>query len=431
MKSILAALCATVCLCSQLRAQLIAEVYTSAGNFSFNLEYVNAERTVANFMRLAQGTQPWLDEKNGGVRVGVPFYNGLRFHKIVDLAPPFSTGVRKYIQAGARYPGDALLQEDSQGAGYHVRDEIRLFFNGTPVLPHTAYAVSMANTGPHSSSSQFLITRVNDPEFDYKNSAFGYVNQQFITYTENNIPVGVSNGRAVVDAIHTSSGPVTISRINFRRLDAGAIAFDENSMDAAGELPVLANPAIVDVHHGPTQVTLTSSPLFSTEVRLYTSIDLENWFYAPLFKAYTTPGIIQSAQISLDHNNFPQAFFGLAGVSYPFPAAPANLLGNTIFVGKNTPDSIRFIFDANGINPIYHRISDGATGALTYTYTPLGPYRGDLEVNTPGLPHRIYRLFFGGTEVAQTDFQDMACQIVDLTLLGPPVTDRTFTISSP
>ena len=106
-------------------------------------------------------------------------------------------------------------------------------------------------------------------------------------------------------------------------------------------------------------------------------------------------------------------------------------MDRTIFVGKNTAESIRFIFDPNNLNPLYHRISDGATGSLTYTYTRIGPFRGDLEINTPGLPHRIYRLFFGGREISMTTNQNMACQIVDLGLPGPPVTDSTFTMTSP
>ena len=105
MKSILTISCALVCLVQVSSAQLIAEVRTSLGNFSINLNYIHAERTVANFMRLAEGTQPWLEEKTGRVMRNTPFYNGLTFHKAVDLAPPLSTTLRRYIQAGAKVSG--------------------------------------------------------------------------------------------------------------------------------------------------------------------------------------------------------------------------------------------------------------------------------------------------------------------------------------
>lgn len=412
-------------------AQLIAEVRTSAGNFSIDLNFTGARRTVAHFMRLANGTQPWMNEKTGRIVTGTPFYNGLSFYRIVDEAPPFFPTTRKYIQAGARYPGDAFLQELTQGAGYNLRDEIRRFLNGNLIIPHLAYTVTMANTGPHSSSSQFLITVINDSSLDNKNSAFGTVQQNFIEYNEAGQPISVTNGRAVVATIQSSFIPATINSITFRRIGIAANQFDETAPEAIGELPILGNPAITAIHHGPTHVTLTGPQLISTQLRLFTSVDLNNWLYAPLSGVYTSSEVITNPQVSVAHGGAPRGFYWLAGASYPRTASPANLLGKTIFVGRQTPESIRFIFDINGLNPIYQRISDGATGALTYTYTRIGPFRGDLEINTPGLPHRIYRLFFGGTNLAITTNEDMACQIVDLGLAGQPVTDTTYTVTEP
>ena len=226
-----------------------------------------------------------------------------------------------------KYPGDTSLQEDSQGAGYHVRDEIRTYPNGNPVLPHTQYAVSMANTGPHSSSSQFLITLVNDAQFDNKNSVFGYVNQFFITYNQNGVPESSSNGWAVVQAIHASSSPVSINNITFRRLDIGAMNYDENAGDASGELALLGNPGVTAIDKGPTHVTLTCSPLYATEVRLYTSIDLNQWIYASFLRTYSSSEHVTTPQISLAHNNSPRAFFWLAGASYPRTASPPESVG--------------------------------------------------------------------------------------------------------
>ena len=45
------------------------------------MEYEVTPITVANFVSLAEGTNPYVDESFKGKR---PFYDGLKFHRIVD-----------------------------------------------------------------------------------------------------------------------------------------------------------------------------------------------------------------------------------------------------------------------------------------------------------------------------------------------------------
>lgn len=429
MKSILAVISVCVCLTQFSQAQLLAEVRTSAGNFSINLNFTGAPRTVSHFMRLANGTQPWLNEKTGRVVTGTPFYNGLTFHKRVDEAPPFHPVIRRHIQTGARFPGDIFIRQDNQGAGFVMRDEIRSGLLGNLLVPHVQYTVSMANMGPHTSSSQFLITLLNDTALDGKNSAFGIVNQLFVEYDENGVPISSSNGRAVVNAIHASFIPTTIHSITFRRLGIAANQFDENDASVVGEQALLRNLGIANVAHDTTQVTLTTAPVMAAQVRLYSSPDLNAWTYAFLSDVYTSAEQATSPQIVFNHGGSSRHFFRFAGAAYPQTASPADLLGKIVFVGRQTPESIRFIFDMNGVDAVY-QLSDGSTGALTYTYTRVGPFRGDLAVvNTPGLPRRIYRLYFGGTNSVISTSRNMVCEIVDIAVPGVPVTDSTFTIS--
>ena len=47
---------------------LFADFSTSAGTFTVELDFVRAPRTVANFVRLAEGTQSWMDPATGVAR---------------------------------------------------------------------------------------------------------------------------------------------------------------------------------------------------------------------------------------------------------------------------------------------------------------------------------------------------------------------------
>ena len=70
---------------SRLVAQdgIFADFSTSLGNFTCQLAYDKAPRTVANFISLATGERAWLDIPTGSAK-RTPFYNGLTFHRVAS-----------------------------------------------------------------------------------------------------------------------------------------------------------------------------------------------------------------------------------------------------------------------------------------------------------------------------------------------------------
>lgn len=116
-----------------------ATIKTNKGEIHLNLFEEKTPVTVANFVNLA----------NRG------FYNGLKFHRVIE---------QFMIQGGCpRGTGTG-------GPSYNFKDE----FDAT--LRHSKPGIlSMANSGPNSNGSQFFITHVPTPWLDGKHSVFGEV----------------------------------------------------------------------------------------------------------------------------------------------------------------------------------------------------------------------------------------------------------------
>ncbi|MEJ6572019.1 MAG: peptidylprolyl isomerase [Akkermansiaceae bacterium] len=385
------------------RAALIAEVRTNVGNFSIDLNYDGAPRTVSHFYRLAAGLQPWLDEKTGVIRTGVKFYDGLRFYKKVEHGPPFHPVFQKYIQAGIRYPGDpfVFIPDAQQGAGYMLRDEIKSNGSGGIAVPHGLYTVSMANNGPNSSSSQFFINILDDSSWDGRNSAFGTVLAQFTEYDQAGLPVAVSNGRAVVNAISATSQTVTIYSIRFRITNNSPLVYD--STEFAGELPIIIKRQITSVTHNATSVVLGYGPsYYGNEMRQMVSLDLFTWQPSPAQTQYVPANI--SSTVSIAHGGTPRAFFRTTSALYPVTTVPNNLRGKDIRIAlyipnfNPIPNLLQLYFDVDGITNTYFQYSDLSVGTFTYTFTPSGPYHADLEITPAGFASKTYRLYFGGME---------------------------------
>jgi len=134
---------------------LYADIQTVKGNILIQLEYKNAPITVANFVSLAEGTNPYVAERFKQK----PFYDGLVFHRVVS----------DYIIQG----GDPQATGVG-GPGYQFEDEFPTDENGDLLLTHSKKGIlSMANGGFDTNGSQFFITQRAAPNLDGVHSVFG------------------------------------------------------------------------------------------------------------------------------------------------------------------------------------------------------------------------------------------------------------------
>ena len=116
-----------------------ATIKTNKGDISLKLFDDQAPITVANFVNLA---------KRG-------FYNGLKFHRVINDF---------MIQGGCP------LGTGTGGPGYKFQDEfVRELKHDKPGI------LSMANAGPGTNGSQFFITHIATPWLDGKHTVFGEV----------------------------------------------------------------------------------------------------------------------------------------------------------------------------------------------------------------------------------------------------------------
>ena len=136
----------------------IATIETSKGPIRVELHDDKVPKTCANFEKL----------------VGDGFYDGLKFHRVID---------NFMVQTGCPHG------TGTGGPGYQFEDEFH------DELKHTGPGIlSMANSGPNTNGSQFFITHVATSWLDGKHSVFGRVLE----------------GQSVVDAIRQGDTMVSV-----------------------------------------------------------------------------------------------------------------------------------------------------------------------------------------------------------------------------
>ncbi|MFI3256713.1 MAG: peptidylprolyl isomerase [Spirochaetales bacterium] len=129
------------------RDGVFAVMETNKGDIVLELHYKETPLTVTNFVGLAEGT---LD-----ATAGMPFYDGLIFHRVIE----------DFMIQGGDPEGTGR-----GGPGYRFADEF------VSTLKHdSAGVLSMANAGEGTNGSQFFITHNATPWLDGKHTVFGKV----------------------------------------------------------------------------------------------------------------------------------------------------------------------------------------------------------------------------------------------------------------
>lgn len=133
-----------------LKDGIYAGISTDKGEILLKLNYKETPMTVANFVALAEGTM-----ENEVKPVGIPFYDSLKFHRVI---------------ADFMIQGGDPMGTGQGGPGYMFDDELvdSLKHDGPGVL-------SMANSGPNTNGSQFFITHKATPWLDGRHTVFGKV----------------------------------------------------------------------------------------------------------------------------------------------------------------------------------------------------------------------------------------------------------------
>ncbi|MGS4346717.1 peptidylprolyl isomerase [Myroides odoratus] len=154
MTSLILSLVALVSACttqkSDLSDGLYADIQTNKGHIILQLEYQKAPITVANFVSLAEGKNPFVDEQYKGKQ----YYDGIKFHRVE----------KDFVIQGGDPTGTG-----AGGPGYVFKDEF------SPELTHDKPGtLSMANSGPFTNGSQFFITHKPTQFLDNRHSVFGY-----------------------------------------------------------------------------------------------------------------------------------------------------------------------------------------------------------------------------------------------------------------
>ncbi|NAY90472.1 peptidylprolyl isomerase [Muricauda sp. JGD-17] len=130
---------------------IFADIQTSEGDIIVKLEHEKTPVTVANFVSLAEGNNPFVSDSLKDKR----YYDGLTFHRVI----------KDFMIQGGDPSGTG-----SGNPGYKFKDEFH------DSLSHSKKGIlSMANSGPKTNGSQFFITHKPTPWLNGRHTVFGEV----------------------------------------------------------------------------------------------------------------------------------------------------------------------------------------------------------------------------------------------------------------
>lgn len=178
----------------QLADGLYADIQTTRGDILVRLTPEQTPVTVANFVSLAEGTNPFVSDPYKDRR----YYDGVTFHRVI----------KDFMIQGGDPTGSG-----SGNPGYKFADEIV-----DSLTHHKAGILSMANAGSGTNGSQFFITHKETPFLDGRHTVFGEVVE----------------GMPVVDSIaNTETGagdkplkPIVMNKVEIIRRGKEAKNFD-------------------------------------------------------------------------------------------------------------------------------------------------------------------------------------------------------------
>lgn len=136
---------------TELSDGIYADIQTNQGDIIVKLEHEKTPVTVANFIALAEGTNPFVSDEYKDKK----YYDGVTFHRVI----------KDFMIQGGDPTGTG-----SGSPGYRFKDEIN-----DSLTHYKSGILSMANAGPKTNGSQFFITHKETPFLDGRHTVFGEV----------------------------------------------------------------------------------------------------------------------------------------------------------------------------------------------------------------------------------------------------------------
>ena len=313
------------------QAQLADGIYavfdTSMGSFTARLHYAEVPMTVASFVGLAEGTQPWIDEETGRVRCD-PFFDGQIVNRIADIP-------ERIIQTGSQNGTNS-----GGGPGYAFPDEFH------PSLRHDRPGVvSMANSGLNSNGSQYFFTLGALPGLDDRHAVFGEVIAG-LTVLTNIGNVALSGSKPVDD--------VVFNRVEIRRVGEDAEGFDSTAQG----LPVAVGVKAGIAHGTPGTVQLSYATRSNSEHVVYVSSNLSTW--VELRREWYTDSMPENP-LSIS-TEAPLQYHSVTRVDYATPLFTPTFVNGGRFTATDNAEDIRL----------------GATTTSGHVSVLNGQYSGDI-----------------------------------------------------